>query len=51
MALRLGDQWTDVAAKSPKVVKRSFIQDFIDIIVVRGLANACTISYRVGYGA
>jgi hypothetical protein len=39
MALRLRDKSTGIAAKSSKVVERSFARDFIDVIVVRGLAK------------
>jgi hypothetical protein len=39
MALRLRDESTGVAAKSPKVVERSIVQHFIAVIVVRGLAK------------
>jgi hypothetical protein len=39
MALWLGDTLTGVAAESPKVVERSFLCDFIAVIVVRGLAK------------
>jgi hypothetical protein len=39
MALRLGDKSTGVAAESLKVVERSFVQNFIAVIVVRGLAK------------
>jgi hypothetical protein len=39
MALRLGDKSTGIAAESLKVVERSFVRDFIAVIVVRGLAK------------
>jgi hypothetical protein len=38
MALRLRDKSTGIAAESPKVVERSFVRDFI-AVVVRGLAK------------
>ena len=39
MALRLGDKLTGVAAESRKVVEKSFVRDFIAIIVAKGLAK------------
>jgi len=39
IALQLRDKSTGVAAESPKVVERSFVRDFIAVIVVRGLAK------------
>jgi hypothetical protein len=39
MTLQLGDKSTGIAAESPKVVARSFVWDFIAIIVVSGLAK------------
>jgi hypothetical protein len=40
MVLRLGDKSTAIAAESLKVVERSFVQDFIVIIVVSALAKS-----------
>jgi hypothetical protein len=39
MALWLGDKSTGIEAESPKVVERSFLRDFIPIIVMRGLVK------------
>jgi hypothetical protein len=38
--LLLSDKSTGVAAESPMLLERRFVQDFIAVIVVRGLGNS-----------
>jgi hypothetical protein len=39
MALQVRDKSTGGAAESPKVVERSFVGDFVAVIVMGGLAK------------